>query len=157
MVSAASSMSKWAEWSGVARAVERRDTQPEQAARDVLEVAGEILAAHAGQPDLLDVRGRRRPAAAARTQTAVTSGSLKTASVPRRNATSIVARLATDRPRAICVIRSSTWAAARSLKVRIVPISSTSSGMTFGLVPPRMQPNVTTQGSRASTDRGTNW
>ena len=46
---------------------------------------------------------------------------------------------------------------ALTLKLRIGPISSSSSGMMFGLVPPRMHPKVTTEGSRESTDRGKDW
>ena len=50
---------------------------------------------------------------AARTQTAVTCGVVvRPPSVPRRKLTSIVHRLAAARPRATCVIRSSTCAAA---------------------------------------------
>src|SRR5262245_49306539 len=36
-------------------AVERGDAQPEEAAASVLEISGEVLSAHARQPDLFDV------------------------------------------------------------------------------------------------------
>ena len=83
---------------------------------------------------------------AAWTQTRVTSGSLTTASVPWRKSTWIVAPLASERPKAICLIRSPTRAAAASLRVRMVPLSRTCSGMMLALEPPWMEPNVTTTG-----------
>ena len=90
--------------------------------------------------------------AAARAQTAVTIGSLTTASTRGSSVTSTVVPLASARPRPIWRSRSSTCAAAGQLRVRTVPLSSTVSGMTFGLAPPWITPNVTTAGL-AGVDR----
>ena len=86
-----------------------------------------------GSADLVDDLSGRRSLRAARTQVRVTSGSLTTASVPQWNSTWIVPPLASDRPKAIWRIRSSTRAVAAALRVRIVPLSKTLSGMMLAL------------------------
>ena len=140
----------------VSRAVERRHAQPEQAAGYVLQVAGEVLAAHAGQADLLDVRLAddlaRGPDADRRDLGVVDHGPgpLLEGDVDRgpagggEPAGDLGDALLDQRGRAIAE------GADRPHQLDLVRNH-------VALAPPRMQPNVSTQGSRELTDRGTSW